>query len=237
MTFAALAALLASPRVPAFADTELAAAGAPLPPRITSKARLTVQIGQDAPGAIVLGLYGEDAPGSVALFRDLCGGTLPGLPGVGFRGSLVSKVERDRRIVAGRPTAGGAQEVSREIDGTGYVRSTLVDRAERFTNSDANGLSHDRAGLLSMRRGGGEFEFTLVPAPNPGLDGELVVIGEVLEGVETLRALNAVPTREDKSGLTAAYAGLAKAGGDVRARVETVGKPLRKCVIVEAAAL
>jgi len=67
-------------------------------------------------------------------------------------------------------SGGSTRSVDREIDATGYVRSEMVDRASAYTNDDANTLSHDRAGLLSMRRGGGSFEFGLTPAPNPVLD-------------------------------------------------------------------
>ena len=78
----------------------------------------------------------------------------------------------------------------------------MVDRASAYTNDDANTLSHDRAGLLSMRRGGGSFEFGLTPAPNPALDATRLVIGEVSEdegegegGLRLVAALNAVPVR------------------------------------------
>jgi len=70
------------------------------------------------------------------------------------------------RIPSSQPAAGAAQQIDRSIDQTGYVRSTLVNRAESYTNGDDNDLSHDRGGLLSMRRGGGEFEFLLTPAAN-----------------------------------------------------------------------
>jgi hypothetical protein len=45
-----------------------------------------------------------------------------------------------------------------------------VNRADAYKNGDANTLSHDRAGLLSMSRGGGAFEFGLTPAANTALD-------------------------------------------------------------------
>ena len=52
-----------------------------------------------------------------------------------------------------RLSAGSSQFIDKEIDNTGYVRSTLVNRAESFTNTDKNSLSHDGPGVLSMRRG------------------------------------------------------------------------------------
>jgi len=46
-------------------------------------------------------------------------------------------------------------------------------------NDDSNGVRHDAAGLLSVRRGGGSFAFTLTPRPNPDLDRDGIVIGQV----------------------------------------------------------
>ena len=77
-------------------------------------------------------------------------------------------------------------------------------------------------------RGGGSFDFVLTPAANPRLDADYIVAGEVLEGMDAVAAMNAVPTKTPAALLDAPYKAAAKAGGDVRARVETVGKPLLK---------
>ena len=95
----------------------------------------------------------------------------------------------------GKLSSGAAQEVDREIDATGYVRTSLVDRASRFTNQDRNELSHDRAGLLSVPKGGGSFEFAITPGANVLLDRDRIVIGEVITGLETVAAINSVPVR------------------------------------------
>ena len=78
-----------------------------------------------------------------------------------------------------RLSAGSSQFIDKEIDNTGYVRSTLVNRAESFTNTDKNSLSHDGPGVLSMRRGGGAFEFSLTSRAAPALDSSWIVIGQV----------------------------------------------------------
>ena len=115
--------------------------------------------------------------------------------------------DRTLRPPPGSLSGGSTRSVDRAIDATGYVRSEMVDRARAYTNDDANTLSHDRAGLLSMRRGGGSFEFGLTPAPNPALDATRLVIGEVSDdegeregegregGLRLVAALNAVPVR------------------------------------------
>lgn len=176
-------------------------------PLVTSRARLGVTIGDAHPRFITVGLYGEEAPSSVALFMQLCTNS----DGLTYQGSAVPRIERDRLVLMGRLAGGQAKTVERSIDITGYVRSNTVDRATSYVNNDANALSHDRAGLLSMRRGGGSFEFGLTPAPNPSLDRERLVVGEVLDGLDVLATLNELPTRgaskaSEASGIASAFA-------------------------------
>lgn len=102
-----------------------------------------------------IGLYGDDAPQSVRLFRGLCGDRTSGLPSsLSYRSSTVTRVEKGKSIEMGHLSAGSAATLERSIDSTGYVRTNLVNLADAFTNMDANELSHDRAGLVSMRKGG-----------------------------------------------------------------------------------
>ena len=165
-------------------------------------------IGNESPRLVRLGLYGDAAPASVATFRGLCTASLPGAPGLTYRGSTVSRVERDRYVLLGKLSGGEGRTFDREIDSTGFVRTTFVERADSYRNSDDNRLSHgDRAGLLSVKRGGGSFEFMLTLRPDAALDRERLVIGEVLpddDGVDggggggastALAAIGAVPTR------------------------------------------
>ena len=183
-------------------------ASLPVPParaaaggRITSRASLSVAIGDTAPQPLTVGLFGDEAPSSVALFEALCTGTLGS--GLTYVGSSVSRVERDKLILGGSLAGGSTRSVSRAIDRTGYVRSETLNRADEFANSDANALSHDRAGLLSMRKGGGAFEFGITPAANPALDATRIVIGEVASteddggaSIRLIAALNELPARQ-----------------------------------------
>jgi len=179
-------------------------------PEITSRARLAITIG-DAPAQFVtLGLYGTAAPASVKTFESLCTGTLDWAPGLSYSGSAVSQIVKDRYITAGKLSGGDAKGIERSIDRTGYVRSVMVDRAAQLANTDANALSHDRAGLLSVPKGGGAFEFMLTPTSNAQLDGSRIVIGEVVDGMGVLTSLNTlavnVPsTQRDLLGLAALY--------------------------------
>lgn len=220
----------------------------PLQPRITNRATLSILIGTDeTPRSVTIGLYGEAAPSSVKLFEGLCTGSLPGQPTLSYRGSTSPRVEPGKQIVLGKLSAGSAQTIERSIDNTGYVRSELVNLADAFTNSDANQLPHDRGGLVSMKQGGGAFEFSITPAANPSLDECEIVIGEVVAGLDVVIAMDAVPVRKpskdnEVGALVGAlgaydesrYLAVAKAGGDPRARVEQAYRPLQKIRIVDA---
>lgn len=77
----------------------------------------------------------------------------------------------------------------------GQTRPVLVPVAPP-TNADANEVRHDAAGLISVRRGGGSFAFTLTPRPNPDLDRDYIVIGQVIsaQGMKLLERLNGLAT-------------------------------------------
>ena len=63
-------------------------------------------------------------------------------------------------------------------------------------------MRHDSPGVVSMRKGGEFFGFTIAPAPNVNLDEENVVIGRVIEGMNVISMINEVPTsKEDSLGM------------------------------------
>ena len=64
--------------------------------------------------------------------------------------SQVWSIQRGRRIDAG------------QVQGKFALREAPTTPA-----SEASGLSHDAAGLLSVRRGGGLFDFGITTAPTP----------------------------------------------------------------------
>ena len=108
-------------------------------PLVTSRASLMITIGNKPPQEMLVGLYGDTSPSSVALFKGLCAGTLPSVEfqsKLSYAGSTASRIEKDRVIVLGKLGAGTAQYIERSIDGTGYVRSELVNRADSFNTTD-----------------------------------------------------------------------------------------------------
>ena len=208
------------------------------PPLVTSRVALGITVGTGEARTLPVGLYGDTAPASSALFRSLCEGSVPGVAELSYRGSTASRIEKDRMIVLGKPSGGVAQYIDRTIDGTGYVRSELVNRADGYANTDAGApLGHSRAALVSMRRGGGAFEFALSPRANRALDAEWIVVGEVgAEGLPLLEEINKVPARKPTA-TSVVYGAAAKAGGDVRARIDQEFRPLLKVQISACRAL
>lgn len=55
------------------------------------------------------------------------------------------------------------------------------------------GLSHDQAGLVSVRKGGGAFDFSITLSPQLQLDKTSLVIGKVLEGADFLKEIEGLP--------------------------------------------
>ena len=173
---------------------------------------IDVAIGEDAPRDIVLGLFGEAGSTIDEIIREFvhrhCARAL-------WRVVLqlaVYRIERDRILRGGLVAGNARKEVTRVLDDTGYVRTTYSDAAARFANSDSNGLRHDRAGLPSMPRGGGAFDFGLTLGADPSLDRDNLVVGQLLAGGDVLEALNALPTRQpsklsELSGLAALWGG------------------------------
>merc|ERR1712194_295936 len=64
--------------------------------------------------------------------------------------------------------------------------------------SETNDLRHEKEGVVSMRRGGGTFDFNVAPVENAyWLDKDNVVIGQVIEGMDQIKAINKVQTSTD----------------------------------------
>jgi cyclophilin family peptidyl-prolyl cis-trans isomerase len=161
---------------------------------VTDRFALDLVIAGQAAGRITLGLYRDAAPASSDTLLQLARGELRSdpddVPATLERSNLV-RVLKDREVVLGSLKVPNGQ--LRLMSGK--------TRPQRFpvvppSNDDANDLSHDAAGLLSVRRGGGSFEFMLTPAPNAKLDKEWLVIGQIVEpeGMQVLARLNSLPT-------------------------------------------
>lgn len=65
-------------------------------------------------------------------------------------------------------------------------------------DSSASGLKHDRAGLVSVRKGSNSgFGFTVFPGGSAGstedLDSNHIIVGQVLEGMDIIEQMNSLP--------------------------------------------
>ena len=155
---------------------------------------------------MVIGLFGKDAPEAVANFKQLCAGELqaPCPPDVDLSQELIERTKQSKK--ASLRGCKGSESVpvtyayssvwsvqkGKRI-GAGALQGKFAMRVPPTTSgTESTGLSHDAAGLLSVRRGGGTFDFGITAAPTPEDDADFVVIGRVIEGMDSVEALDAV---------------------------------------------
>lgn len=177
----------------------------PVPPlrpalAVSDKVKLEVSVGGERVGSIELGLWRSAAPQSVDAFVKLSTGSYTSREGeapASLERSSAARVLKDRAVVLGALKVQGGMTTLVP----GKTRPQIVPVAPPTTDDGPNGISHDAAGLLSVRRGGGSFEFTLLPRANAELDRDNLVIGQVLnaDGMAILERINSVPTDNYRS--------------------------------------
>lgn len=165
----------------AFSASKLADEKTEEEPEITHRVFLDIDIDKQRLGRIVIGLYGQVVPKTVENFRALC---------TGEKGESASGVKLHykgtpfHRIVSGFVIQGGDivhcdGKASESIYG-----GTFPD--ENFR------IKHSHAGVVSMANSGpdsngSQFFFTTVKAS--WLDGDHVVFGKVVQGMDTVFAI------------------------------------------------
>ena len=95
------------------------------------------------------------------------------------------------RVITGFMAQGGCP-LGTGTGGPGY----------QFDGEFAPGVKHDKPGLLSMANAGpgtDGSQFFLTFVPTPWLDGKHTIFGEVVEGMETLQALEAAGSQSGKT--------------------------------------
>ncbi|XP_030944831.1 peptidyl-prolyl cis-trans isomerase CYP21-1 isoform X1 [Quercus lobata] len=151
-------------------------------PEITHRVYFDVDIEEQRQGRIMIGLYGQVVPKTVENFRALCTGE----KGEGAHGKkLHYKGTPFHRIVSGFVIQGGDIVHG---DGRGFVSiyggGTFPD--ENFK------IKHSHAGVVSMVNSGPDSngsQFFITTVKASWLDGEHVVFGKVIQGMDTVFAI------------------------------------------------
>jgi len=179
--------LVQTPVIPAHAEVS--------PPRVTAVATLDISILRGPTKPLRIELFGDAAPESVRFFSDLASGSLKAeCPfddmncqenqniNVSYKGSQLWRLVPNKRIDFGR------------------VDSMFANRIPpTFPVVQVGDLKPSARGAVSIKRGGGAFEFTITPVYNQALEKEdLVVVGRVAEEDMTfLDAISSIPSRKD----------------------------------------
>lgn len=215
----ALALLLPLPDAATAADAETeapaaAVAASTADAKVTDRVYFDVKIAGKPRGRLTLGLFGEEAPACVETFKTISSGALKGRGGrrAGYAYSTGQKVVRDRFVELGHVV-----QIDAINQNAGVAQRQLV-QIMPPENRESNGLTHDARGVVSVRRGGGRFEFDIALAEDKRLDKENVVIGRVVGGEEVLEMLGKVPTTQKTA--RDGFRGVGRVIGDVRAKVD-----------------
>jgi peptidyl-prolyl cis-trans isomerase A (cyclophilin A) len=137
-------------------------------------------------GTFKVRLFDDKAPKTVENFVGLATGTKQWTDASGkpvtrpFYDGLIF-----HRVIDGFMIQGGCPEGSGR-GGPGY----------KFADEFGPGLRHDKAGLLSMANAGPNTngsQFFITLAPTPWLDNKHAIFGEVVEGMDVIKAIGKTP--------------------------------------------
>ncbi|SRR6056297_91178 len=145
-----------------------------------------VKIGDEDAGTIVFELFADIVPKTAENFRALC---------TGEKGESMSYAGSPfHRIIPGFMIQGGDFTRGNGTGGTSIY-------GDRFPDENFE-LKHTEPGLLSMANAGPNTngsQFFITVAATPWLDGKHVVFGKVVEGMDVVKAMEAVGSRSGET--------------------------------------
>ncbi|KAG9019612.1 Multifunctional pyrimidine synthesis protein CAD [Tulasnella sp. 427] len=148
-----------------------------------------VKIGQESAGRIVFKLYDDVVPKTTRNFRELC----TGQNGYGYANSTFHRVIPQFMLQGGDFTRHNGTG-GKSIYGEKFAESIALD--ENFQ------LKHTKPGLLSMANAGPNTngsQFFITTVVTSWLDGKHVVFGEVVEGLDVVKKVEAQGSQSGKT--------------------------------------
>jgi cyclophilin family peptidyl-prolyl cis-trans isomerase len=150
--------------------------------RVRPRVFMDISVGEERPRRVIIELRGDKAPMMTMNFLGLAEGFTSAQNYFSYNNTLFHRVDRGFALFAGDVFNRGGTK------GLGFLAPTF--------KQDLNDLRHDRAGVLSMDPRGRntvDSQFLITQRPLPELDGVFTPLGLVVEGLDVIHDIDALP--------------------------------------------